>query len=73
MKKVPRKMYLDADLVELIDEIAECYNIPKSNLVEDLLINRFYPERSTSIRVQLIEHDQYYKLLLERFEGRICK
>lgn len=71
-KKIARKIYLDPDLVELVDLVADCYSIPKSNLIEDLLINRLYPERSMSIRIQLIENDDYYATLREKFEGRIC-
>lgn len=72
MRKTAKKMYLDADLVQFIDEVAAYYDISKSNLIEDLLVNRLYPERSMSIRFQIIENDDYYTTLKEKFEGRIC-
>ena len=61
MKKLPKKIYLDAALVNFIDRVSEHYSIPKSNVMEDLMFAAILPESSVSVRLKLIENDLYYE------------
>lgn len=66
MKKVPRKIYLEHGLTNVLDKIAEHYEISKTVLVEELLFASLFPE-DKPIRILLIENDEYFKGLLQDF------